>query len=104
MKVGALLIIALLFAACSHQPVNNQADDQQDSVPVSQDNYDGGSDGHGCMSEDGRITIESGMHPDGGTAPDYWTVWTIKDDEGKKAHDKEPCFLLSRQNTLSEQE
>ena len=38
MKVGTLLIIALLFAACSHQPVNNQADDQQDSVPVSQDN------------------------------------------------------------------
>lgn len=90
MKIGTLLIIALLFAACSHQPVNNQADDQQDSVPVSQDNYDGGSDGHVCMSEDGRITIESGMHPDGGTAPDHWTVWTIRDDEGKKHMIKSP--------------
>lgn len=46
MKVGALLIIALLFAAYSHQPVNNQADNQQDSVPVSQDNSDEISEGH----------------------------------------------------------
>ena len=90
MKVGTLLIIALLFAACSQQPVNNQADDQQDSVPVSQDNSDEISEGHVCVSEDGRITIESGMHPDGGTAPDYWTVWTIKDDEGKKHMIKSP--------------
>ena len=30
MKVGALLIIALLFADCSHQPVNNKANDRQD--------------------------------------------------------------------------
>ena len=70
MKAGALLIIALLFAACSHQPVNNKADDQQDSVTVSQDSSDENSDGHVCISEDGRITIESGMYPDGGTAPD----------------------------------
>ena len=83
MKVGALLIIALLFAACSHHPVNNQADDQQDSVTVSQDNSDEISEGHVCMSEDGRITIESGMHPDGGTAPDYWTVWTIRTMKAK---------------------
>ena len=75
MKVGSLLIIAALFAACSHQPVNNKADDLQDSVTVSQDNSDESSEGHVCMSEDGRITIESGMYPDGGTSPDYWSVW-----------------------------
>ena len=90
MKVGAFLIIALLFAACSHQPVNNKANDRQDSVTVSQDNSDENSDGHVCISEDGRITIESGMYPDGGTSPDYWTVWTIKDDEGKKHMIKSP--------------
>ena len=102
MKVGTLLIIALLFAACSHQPVNNQADDQQDSVPVCQDNSYEISEGHVCVSEDGRITIESGMHPDGGTAPDYWTVWTIKDDEGKKHVIKSPVsFYQDKIHCLS---
>ena len=90
MKVGSLLIITALFAACSHQPVNNKADDLQDSVIVSQDNSDESSEGHICMSEDGRITIASGMYPDGGTSPDYWSVWIIKDDEGKKHKIKSP--------------
>lgn len=90
MKVGSLLIIAALFAACSHQSVNNKADDRQDSVTVSQDNSNENDDGHVCMSEDGCITIESGMHPNGGTSPDYWTVWTIKDNEDKKHKIKSP--------------
>lgn len=78
MKVGSFLIIAVLFAACGHRATNNKADDLLDLVTVSQDNSDESCDGHVCMSGDGRIIIKSGMHPDGGTVPGYWTVWTIK--------------------------
>ena len=84
MKIGVLLIIATLFAACSHQPVNNKADGLLDIVAASQDSSSECSDGYVCVSEDGRITIKSGVYPDGGTAPDYWTVWTIKDDKGNE--------------------
>ena len=71
MIVSAILTIVVLFAACSHRATNNQADDLQDSVTVSKDNSDESSDGHVCISENGRTTIESGTHHDGGTAPDY---------------------------------
>lgn len=40
--------------------------------------------GHVCVSEDKRVTIESGIYPDGGTAPDYWTKWTIVNAKGEK--------------------
>ena len=37
-----------------------------------------------CASEDGRVTIESGIYPDGGTSPDYWAKWTIVNEQGEK--------------------
>lgn len=52
------------------------ADGQEDSRE-----YEGGAV---CRSTDGRITIRAGMHPDSGTSPDYWTVWTLVTDAGKK--------------------
>ncbi len=98
MKVFCLFIMTMLFAACNHQVANDKTDDLQDSVTISEDesddlqdsltisedDYVGRSGGHVCTSEDGRITIESGMYSDCGTSPDYWAVWTIKDDEGKE--------------------
>ena len=39
--------------------------------------------GQRCVSEDGKVTIESGVYPDGGTAPDYWAKWTILNDNGE---------------------
>lgn len=41
-------------------------------------------DGRVCVSEDGRVSIESGIVPGGGTSPDFWAKWTITDDAGKK--------------------
>lgn len=39
---------------------------------------------HICISEDKRITIESGIYPNGGTSPDYWAKWTIINAKGFK--------------------
>lgn len=36
-----------------------------------------------CKSQDGCITIQSGIHPGSGTAPDYWAIWTITDSKGE---------------------
>lgn len=40
--------------------------------------------GQRCVSEDGKVTIESGVYPDGGTAPDYWAKWTILNNNGER--------------------
>lgn len=75
--------MTMLFAACNHQSADNKADSLQNTIGVDRDESCESNETHVCMSEDGRIVIESGMHPYGGTAPDYWTKWTIKDIEGK---------------------
>jgi len=40
-------------------------------------------DGQVYVSEDGRVRIESGVCPGGGTAYDCWAIWTIKDAKGR---------------------
>lgn len=40
--------------------------------------------GHVCVSEDGRVTVESGTMPDGGHSSEYWSRWTFTDKAGKK--------------------
>lgn len=42
----------------------------------------GREDGDVCVSQDGRVTIESGVIPGGGSAPDYWARWTVTDIAG----------------------
>ena len=37
-----------------------------------------------CASEEGRVTIESGIYPDGGASSDYWAKWTIVNNQGEK--------------------
>ena len=51
----------------------DEVDDDEESVG-----------GHVCVSDDGKIAIESGIYPYGGTSPDYWAEWTILTDDGKK--------------------
>ncbi len=95
MKASILLIMAALFAACTHQTTDNKTDDlQDDSLEC--------CDGDVCMSEDGRITIESGRYSGGGTSPDYWTVWTIRNDEGEKHKINSPVsFYQDNVHSLS---
>lgn len=85
------VISLLVLAACSNGNVKNKDSEPQDSVEVavcSDDSDDEGAgtddDRHVCVSEDGRITIESGIVPGGGTAPDYWARWTVIDKDGGK--------------------
>lgn len=53
-----------------------QAAEEQEGT----EEYEGGAV---CRSTDGRITIRAGVHPDGGTSPDYWAEWTLVTDAGK---------------------
>lgn len=39
--------------------------------------------GHVCVSENKRVSIESGVCS-GGTVPEYWTIWTIVNEKGVK--------------------
>lgn len=59
-------------------------------------------DSHICVSEDGRVSIESGIVPGGGTAPDYWAKWTITDNTGKKHDIMNPeTFYQSKIHTIT---
>ena len=88
MKTNLFLLTALLLAACNRLPANQEAEHSQDAIIVSQDiEYTGG---HACISEDGRFAIESGTRPNGGTSPEYWSVWTIQDEAGRKHRIEHP--------------
>lgn len=88
--ISAYIVVAFfLFVATACSNINKSIN-PEDSVDLDEileytddTEYDDYKDGHVCISEDGRISIESGMVPDGGTAPDYWARWRIKDDKGK---------------------
>lgn len=92
MKAYYVLGISLFcLTACGHGNNKNKDTDLQDSTEEIAyiESTDSGEletyeDSHVCVSEDGRVTIKSGMVPGGGTAPDYWATWTIIDNKGKK--------------------
>lgn len=84
MKYLSTLLLALVFSSCGNKPI---AEDEYkrtefEYVDETEDNSDRG--GYVCTSDDGRISIESGIYPEGGTSPDFWSYWTIVDDNGKK--------------------
>lgn len=92
LKTFYLSFIVMLFAACgtNSRDKNNEAE-QRPAVKIAQGEFDErdrtwvmAEGGYVCVSEDRHLTIESGRHPGGGTAPDYWGKWTIVDDNGKK--------------------
>lgn len=84
-------IVMLLLAACNksgntnntkaiqESPYEEAATEYSDSVKTA-----GHESGRVCVSEDGRVSIESGIVPSSGTSPDFWAKWTITDDAGKK--------------------
>lgn len=55
-----------------------------DNCSEGTENEEISGEGHVCVSEDKRVTIESGVYPDGGTSPDYWSKWTIVNSKGVK--------------------
>ena len=84
---GLMVVACLLFTttACSSRSKEINPLDSADVETMME--FAGSSecdynDGRVCQSEDGRITIESGMAPDGGTSPDFWARWSVKDDKG----------------------
>lgn len=94
MKKLYLCMFALALFACGRTKSNQYSSTNMDSISVfnnveiNSEDEDEESDlfegGHVCESEDGRITIQSGVYPGGGTAPDYWAIWTVTDDKGRK--------------------
>jgi len=80
-------IFLLVLTACGNKTVDTVPQDNAEDTVCTEDvdnvepeTYE---DDHVCVSEDGRITIESGIVPGSGTSPDYWAKWTITDNAGK---------------------
>lgn len=88
MKAHYIISLSLLLlTACGNKTENTESqDDAEDTVYaeyIDDDESETYSGGHVCVSEDGRITIESGQIPGGGTSPEYWAKWTITDSTGE---------------------
>lgn len=84
-------ISLLTLSACRNGSVKDkyaEVQDTDEAKVIFEDDGDVQSldsiTGKKCVSEDGRITIETGIVPDGGTSPTYWTRWTIVNDRGEK--------------------
>ena len=71
--------------------------DSEDSEDDDSDASDEAAPPHVCVSEDGRVTIESARCSGGGTSPDYWAKWTIVGDDGKKHVVKMPTSSYQSQ-------
>lgn len=91
MKMLCLLSITAIFAACGNKAADTKVIAGQNITGDMDINNLSGDDAEGifeggqvCVSEDGRVTIESGIYPDGGTAPDYWAKWTVINTKGEK--------------------
>lgn len=93
-KVFYLVLLVFLFAGCGGNGNENGSEScENDSVGIDTledfeyvDNPEGFQmfkDGTVFVSEDGRVSIESGICPGGGTAYECWAIWTIKDSKGK---------------------
>lgn len=94
MKQISFLAIILTLFACNSNKSGGDSVVEQDSISatifdetISDEEYEEPEmfkGGNLCKSEDGCITIQSGVHPFGGTAPDYWAIWTITNEKGTK--------------------
>lgn len=73
-----LLAFAAMIAMPSCEKIATETHDTAEDEECESDD-----EAHVCKSEDGRITIRSGIEPFGGTSPDYWSEWTIKDEKGE---------------------
>lgn len=71
-----------IVSEITDEEISDADEDSTDSATG--DEAEGTSGGYVCVSEDGKVTIESGIYEGGGTAPDYWAEWTIVGDNGKK--------------------
>lgn len=89
MKYFITLLLGLLFASCVNKSIADDEYQPTEFKYVYDTDNDVDSGGYVCTSEDGRISIESVIQPDGGTSPDFWSYWTIVDDNGKKQTFKE---------------
>lgn len=86
---AAVLLMPLLLTACGGgDNASGGTAIRMSSVETETEPADGEElepayhDGDVCVSQDGRISIESGVMPGGGTAPDYWARWTVIDSTG----------------------
>lgn len=84
---GLMVVACLLFTATACSSRSKEINPQDSADVETMIEYADSSecdynDGRVCQSEDGCITIESGMAPDGGTSPDFWARWSVKDDKG----------------------
>jgi len=95
-KLSVILssLLVTLFASCnkgadrtkptvvyvdSIAPTVQESDDDSHEEDEEEEYYP-----HICESEDGRVTIKSDICPGGGTAPDYWSEWTVVGNSGNK--------------------
>jgi hypothetical protein len=88
MKTHYIITLSLLLlTACGNKTENaesqDEAEDTVDTEYIDNNESETYSDGHVCVSEDGRITIKSGVIPDSGTSPGYWTQWIVTDSTGE---------------------
>lgn len=89
MKYFSTLLLGLLFVSCVNKSIADDEYTPTEFEYVDNTNIDADRGGYICTSEDGRISIESVMQPHDGTSPDFWSYWTIVDDNGKKQTFKE---------------
>lgn len=95
-KIGiSILLIAFLLAlGIIVKNTNDTTQEEENADVVLTDSFDDDEeewedsdlygDGTVIKSDDGRVTIKSGIHPNGGTSPEYWAVWTIVTEKGEK--------------------
>lgn len=84
MKYLSLLLLLLVFYSCGNKPIADDEYKRTEFEYVDESENDSDRGGYVCTSEDGRVSIESGIYPGGGTSPDFWSYWTIVDGNGKK--------------------
>lgn len=91
MKALYFSILITLLSACNNSPKHtNGTNPQSDSIAIhteqsiEEEESETSTSDNACVSEDKRIAIQSGVHPESGTAPDYWAKWTIIDEKGTK--------------------
>lgn len=92
MKTICILTLTAALVACGMTAKDADTTVGQDAVSnMGMDDLTEETDNEGifeggkiCASEDGRVIIESGIHPHGGTSPDFWSKWTIVNDKGER--------------------
>ncbi len=90
MKKIILSIFICILIACNgnKNAENTSTETTSDSIDIlEEEEYEINDiyvNGDVYTSEDGLVTIESGMYEFGGTSPSYWAKWNITDSKGEK--------------------